>query len=170
MFTHAHIQEYFRAEKWKGVILIFLGGAGFVLSLFLFTGQSPFFQGLAVPIGLIGVSQVIMGYAIYNGNAKRLDEHSDAQIDYKELRNEVIRMQHEMRTVSVYRMVEIAFIIVGLFLIYLYRADPDHEFLYGFGLALASYVFVMFCVDYFTEMRGRAHVHKINEFLKQPHH
>jgi len=166
IITQSNIQAYFRAEKTKGLFFMVFGIAGAIAALLFFMSKSWLFQGMAVPMTLIGISQLIMGYAIYSGNDKLAKELDGEEMNIAVMKEkELPRLEREIRTVGVYQKVELAFIAVGLIMAVAFRSDENREFLYGFGLALAVYVFAMFIGDYMTERRGRAYLSNLKKHL-----
>jgi hypothetical protein len=73
------------------------------------------------------------------------------------------RMKTVMKNFVIYRWVEIAFIITGLVLIFLFRLNPDRSFWYGFGVALAIQAIIMLGADYFAEKRGKLYVNELEK-------
>jgi len=74
-------------------------------------------------------------------------------------------MKTVMKNFVIYRWVEIAFIIAGLVLIFLFRSNPDKSFWYGFGVALAIQAIFMLGADYFAEKRGEVYTSHLEEII-----
>jgi hypothetical protein len=75
------------------------------------------------------------------------------------------RMKTVMKNFVIYRWVEIAFIITGLILIFLFRSNTDRFFWYGFGIALAIQAIIMLGADYFAEKRGKLYVSELEKIV-----
>jgi hypothetical protein len=73
------------------------------------------------------------------------------------------RMKTVMKNFIIYRWVEIAFIIAGLGLIFLFRLNADKTFWYGFGIALTMQAVIMLSADYFAEKRGKVYVNELEK-------
>ena len=73
------------------------------------------------------------------------------------------RMKTVMKNFVFYRWVEIAFIIAGLVLIFLYKSNVDKAFWYGLGLALTIQAAIMLGADYFAENRGEVYVNELKK-------
>ena len=78
---------------------------------------------------------------------------------------ELPRMKTVMKNFIVFRWVEIAFIITGLVLIFLFRLNADKTFWYGFGVALAIQAVMMLGADYFAEQRGKVYTNELNKII-----
>jgi hypothetical protein len=74
-------------------------------------------------------------------------------------------MKTVMKNFIIYRWVEIAFIIAGLVLSFLFRSNPDKSFWYGFGIALAIQAIIMLGADYFAEKRGKMYVNELEKIV-----
>jgi membrane-bound ClpP family serine protease len=75
------------------------------------------------------------------------------------------RMKTVMKNFVVYRWVEIAFIITGLVLIFIFMSNPDKSFWYGFGVALAIQATIMLGADYFAEKRGKVYSSELEKII-----
>jgi membrane-bound ClpP family serine protease len=80
---------------------------------------------------------------------------------------ELPRMEKVMKNFVVYRWMEIAFIIAGLVLIFLFRLNPDRSFWYGLGIALAIQGALMLGADYFAEKRGEVYTEELKKIIVQ---
>ncbi len=79
---------------------------------------------------------------------------------------ELPRMETVMKNFVIYRWVEIAFILIGVGLIFLFRTNPDRSFWYGLGIALAIQAFLMLGADFFAERRGGVYTEELENLVK----
>jgi hypothetical protein len=170
MFTKTDIEKYFTAEKNESLVFIFIGIAAIILGvLFFIFLKTNFYKGMALPLILIAAIQITVGYTVY----KRSD--SDRQrnvyaydLNPSELKGkEIPRMEKVNKNFVYYRWIEIALILTGLVLIFLYRSDPAKLFLYGLGIGLAIQAFIMLGADYFAEARAKVYTKGLIEFTQK---
>jgi hypothetical protein len=170
MFTKTDIEKYFTAEKSESLVFVFIGIAAIILAIiFFFFLKANFYKGIALPLFLIAIIQITVGYTVY----KRSD--SDRQrnvyaydLNPSDLKNkEVPRMEKVNKNFVLYRWIEIALIITGLGLIFLYRQDPVKSFLYGIGVGLAIQAVIMLGADYFAEARAKNYTKGLKEFTQK---
>ena len=165
------IYKYFIAEKQESLLFLIVGIAAVLLAVvfWLFIKSNPqFFKGAAIPLLAIGLIQVVVGYTVYS----RTDKQKAAvaynigmePVNYAK-QTELPRMKSVMKNFVIYRWVEIAFIITGLILIFLFKSNPDKSFWYGFGVALAIQAIIMLGADYFAEKRGKVYTTELNKII-----
>ena len=163
------IYKYFIAEKQESLLFMIVGIIAIILAVvcwFFIKSNPSFFKGAAIPLLAIGLIQTVVGYTVYNRSDKQ-----KADIAYnigmepaayvKQV--EMPRMKTVMKNFIIYRWVEIAFIVTGFILIFLFRSNPDKSFWYGFGLALAIQAVIMLGADYFAEQRGKVYTAQLQE-------
>ena len=161
------IYKYFIAEKQESLLFLIVGIIAIILAVvcwFFIKSNPSFFKGAAIPLLAIGLMQTVVGYTVYNRSDKQ-----KADIAYnigmepaayvKQV--EKPRMKTVMKNFIIYRWVEIAFIVTGFILIFLFRSNPDKSFCYGFGLALAIQAVIMLGADYFAEQRGKVYIEQL---------
>lgn len=164
------IYKYFIAEKQESILFLVVGIIAILLAVafwFFIKSNPAFFKGAAIPLIVIGLIQCIVGYTVYN---RTDDQKKDIAynmgmdpVSYVK-QTELPRMEKVMTNFVVYRWVEIAFIITGLMLIFLFRASPNRSFWYGLGVALAIQAMVMLGADYFAEKRGKIYMNELKLF------
>jgi hypothetical protein len=170
MFTKAGAEVYFNAEKWAGLLFAVAGVLAIVAALLVFFAiKTSFWKGAALPLLLIGLVEVAVGYTVYG--------RSDAQrqqIVYNMDMNpgaiakaEVPRMQKVMQNFRLYRYMEIALLVLGLFLFLTLNTSADRQFWCGLGFGLALQAFAMLLADGFAERRGHWYHKGINSFIEQ---
>jgi len=165
------IYKYFTGEKQESLLFLVIGIAAFALALifgFFIKSNPSFFKGAAIPLLVIGVIQMGVGYSVYSRTDKQ-----QATIAYNigiepvsfVKQKELPRMETVMKNFMVFRWVEIALIITGLILIFLFRSDPGKVFWYGFGLALTIQAALMLGADYFAESRGEIYLNELKKVI-----
>jgi hypothetical protein len=165
------IYRYFIAEKQESLLFLIVGMAAVVLAFvcwFFIKSNPSFYKGAAIPLLVIGLIQIVVGYSVYSRTDKQ-----KADIAYNigmepvayVKGTELPRMKTVMKNFVIYRWVEIAFIITGLGLIFLFRLNTDKTFLYGLGVALTIQAVIMLGADYFAEKRGKLYFKHLQEIV-----
>jgi hypothetical protein len=163
------IYKYFIAEKQESLVFLIIGISAIVLAVvfwFFIKTNPQFFKGAAIPLLAIGIIQCIVGYSVY----ARTDKQK-ADVAYNigmepaayTKQKELPRMETVMKNFVIYRWVEIAFIITGIVLIFLFRTNPDRAFWYGLGITLALQGAIMLGADYFAEKRGKVYTEELRK-------
>ncbi len=154
------IHKYFMAEKQESLLFLIIGIVALILSVlfFFFIKTNPlFFKGAAIPLAAIGIIQCVVGYTVYaRSNKQRMDIAYNIGIEPSGYTKseELPRMETVMKNFIIYRWTEIAFIVTGLIVFFLFRSNPDKTFWYGLGITLAIQGALMLWADYFAEKRG----------------
>ena len=165
------IYKYFTGEKQESLLFLIVGIAAVLLAVvfwFFIKSNPQFFKAAAIPLLAIGLIQVVVGYSVYSRTDKQ-----NADIAYNigmdpvnyVKQTELPRMKIVMKNFVIYRWVEIAFIITGLVLIFLFRTNVDKTFWYGFGVALAIQAVIMLGADFFAEKRGKIYINHLEEIV-----
>jgi len=155
------IKTYFTAEKNESLIFIIFGilTIGFSVYVLLKWGDS-FYRGFAIPAILIGIIQIVVGSTVYFRTDKQTlqlenlyqqDEAAFAEVERP-------RMNKVMMNFSLFKKIEIAFVIVGLLLIVF---SPDRQFWLGFGLGMLLQGTLMLTADIFAERRGMEYIENL---------
>lgn len=163
------IYRYFTAEKQESLLFLIVGIIAVMLAVvfWFFVKSNPnFFKGAAIPLLAIGLIQIVVGYSVYSRTDKQKTDIAYnigmEPVNYVK-QTELPRMKTVMKNFVIYRWVEIAFIITGLVLIFLFRSNPGKSFWYGFGIALAIQALIMLGADYFAEQRGKVYTNELNK-------
>lgn len=165
------IYKYFIAEKQESLLFLIIGIAAVLLAVifwFFIKSNPSFFKGAAIPILAIGLVQIIVGYSVYSRtDNQRKDIAYNIGIEPVSFvrQTELPRMKTIMKNFVIYRWVEIAFIITGIVLIFLFRTNPDKTFWYGFGITLTIQAMLMLGVDFLAEKRGKTYSKNLEEIL-----
>jgi len=165
------IYKYFIAEKQESLLFLIVGVVAIILAVvfFFFIKTNPtFFKGAAVPLVAIGLIQCVVGYTVYTRTDKQKTDIAynigvEPATYTKQV--ELPRMKTVMKNFIIYRWVEIAFIITGLVLIFLFRSNPDWSFWYGLGITLAIQALIMLGADYFAEQRGKIYSKELETII-----
>jgi uncharacterized membrane protein HdeD (DUF308 family) len=169
MFTKADIEKYFMDEKQESLIFLVIGIVAVVSAIvFMLIWKTSFFKGMAVPLIAVGILQAVVGWTVYKrSDSQRIDNVYAYDMDPAKLRNqEVPRMEGVMKNFMIYRYVEIALIIAGIILFFVFRGNPEKAFWYGLGIALAIQSVLMLIADFFAEKRGHFYIDGLRSFLK----
>jgi ABC-type xylose transport system permease subunit len=175
MLTRFDIEKYFTAEKQESLFFLILGLMAVLAALaLLYFTKSNFWRGFAMPLILIGILQVVVGYTVYTRSDKdrtRVVYALDMNPETIQS-NELPRMKTVMKNFIVYRYVEIFLGIIGLLLIIFLGSNNSYEnswqgkaFWYGLGIALFIQSFLILSADYFAEKRGKVYIDKIEQFV-----
>ena len=163
------IYKYFIAEKQESLVFLIVGVVAVLLAVvcWFFIKSNPiFFKGAVIPLLAIGLIQMVVGYSVYSRTDKQKADIAYnigmEPVNYVK-QTELPRMKTVMKNFVIYRWVEIAFIITGLVLIFLFKSNPDKSFWCGFGIALAIQAIIMLGADYFAEKRGKLYVNELEK-------
>ena len=165
------IYKYFIAEKQESLLFLIVGIVAVLLAVvfwFFIKSNPSFFKGAAIPLLAIGLIQVVVGYSVYSRTDKQKADIAYSigmdPVNYVK-QTELPRMKTVMKSFVIYRWVEIAFIIAGLVLIFLFRTNVDKTFWYGFGVALAIQAVIMLGADFFAEKRGKVYTEELKKLI-----
>jgi hypothetical protein len=163
------IYRYFTGEKQESLLFLIVGIVAVLLAVvfwFFIKSNPNFFKGAAIPLLAIGLIQMVVGYSVYSRTDKQKTNIAYnigmEPVNYVK-QSELPRMKTVMKNFVIYRWVEIAFIITGLVLIFLFRLHADKTFWYGFGISLAIQAVIMLGADYFAEKRGKIYVSELGK-------
>lgn len=166
------VYKYFIAEKQESLLFLIVGIAAIMLAIifFIFIKSNPvFYKGAAIPLLAIGIIQCVVGFTVYSRSDKQMKEVAYnlgmEPLSYTK-QQELPRMETVMKNFVIYRWLEIAFIIAGVVLIFLFRTNPDKTFWYGLGITLAIQGVLMLGADFFAEQRGKTYRQNLLELVK----
>ena len=152
-------------------MFLIIGIAAILLAVvfwFFIKSNPSFFKGAAIPLMAIGLIQMVVGYTVYSRTDKqKKDIAYNIGIEPVSFvkQTELPRMEKVMTNFVIYRWVEIAFIITGLVLIFLFKSNPDKSFWYGLGIGLAIQAVIMLGADYFAEKRGKVYTEELKKII-----
>lgn len=162
------IYKYFIAEKQESLLFLIVGIAAIMLGIIflIFIKSNPsFYKGAAIPLLAIGIIQCVVGFTVYSRSNSQMKEVSYnigmEPVAYTKTQ-ELPRMKTVMKNFAIFRWAEIALILAGVVLVFLFRSNPDRSFWYGLGITLAIQAFLMLGADFFAEQRGHVYVKELN--------
>lgn len=169
MLTKTDIEKYFIAEKQESLLFLGIGIAAIVVALLgVFVWKTQFWKGASIPLILIAILQIIVGFTVYNrSDADRTRVVYALDMNPTELKEkELPRMETVNKNFVIYRYVEIALLLVGVVLMALYKNTIDKQFIYGIAVALAIQAALMLGADYFAEKRALLYTAQLKERVK----
>ncbi len=157
MLTKTDIEKYFIAEKQESLLFLGIGIAALIVALLgIFVWKTQFWKGASIPLILIAVLQIIVGFTVYNrSDADRVRVVYALTMNPDDLKEkELPRMETVNKNFVIYRYVEIALLLIGVTVAVLYKNNIDKQFVYGIAVALAIQAGLMLGADYFAEKRA----------------
>ena len=165
------IYKYFIAEKQESLLFLIIGIVAILLAIifwFFIKTNPSFFKGAAIPLLAIGLIQAVVGYTVHDRSDKQAKSIAYTMgiepVSFTK-QVELPRMKTVMKNFTIYRWVEVTFILTGLILIFLFRTNPDKTFWYGLGMALAIQAVLMLGADYFAEKRGGVYTKELEKII-----
>ncbi len=170
MFNKTDIEKYFAAEKSASLLFVIIGLLAIILAIiFFFFLKTNFYKGMAWPLFLIALIQLTVGYTVYKrSDADRKRNVYAYDLNPTKLKTEEIpRIEKVNKNFVLYRWIEIACIIAGIVLIFLYRNDPARSFLYGIGVGILIQATIALAADYFAGERAKDYTKGLMEFTSK---
>lgn len=168
MFTKADIEKYFTAEKQESLLFIIIGITAIAIALTgLFYWKTQFWKGASIPLLLIAIIQIIIGYTVY----ARSDQQRTAivyafDMDPSKLQNEELpRMKEVNKNFVIYRWIEIILAAAGISFALVYKSNPDKQFIVGIAIALTLQAIIMLSADFIAEKRAHVYTNGLTGFL-----
>ena len=160
------VRSYFDAEKFESTIFITAGIIAFITAFwFWFKVKDSLYTGIAFPLLIIALIQLVVGSSIYFRSPKdttRVENYiSNDKTKINEV--EIPRMNTVMKNFVLYRYVEIILILAGLFLIFFFSGN---EFVKGIGIGLNIQSALMLIFDFFAEKRGTEYLIYLKNLVK----
>jgi hypothetical protein len=157
------IKTYFTAEKNESLIFMAFGILTICFSVYaLLKWGDSFYRGFAVPAILIGIIQLVVGGTVYFRTDKQIMQLETLYQEDKTAfaKAEMPRMETVMKNFSLYKKIEVAFVIIGLLLIFL---APTREFWLGVGVGMLLQGALMLTADIFAERRGNEYFQRVSK-------
>jgi hypothetical protein len=151
------IPSYFQAEKTGGQTALAIGILSCTVAggIFLSAG-APFYTGLAIPLVLFGIVEVMVGASLTRrSDLQAMDLEkllAESPAEFK--KTESSRMAGVMRRFTMFKKAEMACAVIGLALI---LANQEAGFLKGLGAGLLAQGMILLIFDGFAERRGEAY-------------
>lgn len=169
MFNKADIEKYFFAEKSESLLFMVSGVLAIAIAMFfLFYYKTSFAKGLAIPLILVAILHIVVGFSVYRkSDAQRSDMVYAYDMNPGQLRSEEVpRMEAVMKNFVVLRYTEIGLLLVGLSCFFLGWKEILGLFWKGFGIALSFQAALTLVLDFFAEKRGHEYLNGLKNFLK----
>lgn len=169
MLTKTDIEKYFLAEKQESLLFLIIGIAAIIIAVVgIFIWKTQTWKGAAIPLIIIALIQITVGYTVYKRSDKdrvrvvyALDMNPD---DLKT--KELPRMEAVNKNFLIYRYVEIALLTIGILLAFYFRDNVEKQLWMGLGIALALQSFIMLGADFFAEKRAITYTQQLKEMVK----
>lgn len=147
------VEKYFNAEIVESLFFVLAGIIALLISFyFIFILKKPFLKGISYAITAIAFIQISVGLTVYvrsPGDIERVKQL--IQSDNPKIQSEEIpRMLIVMKNFNLYKYIEIALIIAGFALLFLFKND----LLKGIGLGLVVQASLMLLLDFIAAARG----------------
>lgn len=159
------IVKYFNAEKAESLLFIGFGIVAILLSIYLiFFLKDNFWKGLAIPLIVFSLVQLVIGTRIYIRSPKdSLLVENLIKLEPEKIQTEEIpRMEVVVQNFVYYRYFEIALILVGIVLMY---SLSGYGFWKGVGLGLFIQCAVLISLDFFAEKRAHFYINHLQELV-----
>lgn len=152
------ITQYFGEEKRESIYFVCIGFIACSFSLFyLLLRKEPHSNGIAYAFVSIGLIQLVVGITVYlksDLDTVRVMHYVEKEI--KSIQDhEIPRMLLIMKYFVIYRWVEIALIIIGFLLVFIFEPKTMGN---GLGIGLVIQTTVMLVLDYNAEKRGKSYL------------
>lgn len=149
------VTTYFTEEKIESLFFIIVGiSAIFLAFIFWFIIKYSFYKGLAFPLFMIGLIQLVVGTTVYIRSPKDIIkiEQIIKEEPQKILSEELPRTEIVMKNFTVYKVIEMAVILAGIVLFMLFY-NSHQLFWKGVGLGLMIQSSLMLILDFIAEKR-----------------
>jgi len=135
---------------------------------FYFFIRSSFFKGAAWPLLIVGLIQVVVGFTIYTrSDHDRVRNVYAYDMNPDQLKRvELPRMKKVSLRFKIYRKVEIAAIVCGLILVFVFRNSSVSRFWFGFGISITLMAAELFIADYIAEKRAIHYTGLLEQFSR----
>jgi hypothetical protein len=159
------ISKYFNAEKHESLLFVLVGLLAIsVATYFIIKVKQPFYNGMTYPLIAIALIQIVVGSSVYFRSPKDiLRVEQIVQTEQQKIRTEEIpRMEIVMKNFVIYRWVEIALFLMGIFLFFNFKPMSISK---GIGLGLSIQAGFMLLLDYFAESRGKVYLEYLRTLI-----
>lgn len=169
MITKTDIEKYFLAEKQAGLVFIIVAIVAVIIALVgFFILKSNAWKGIAIPLVMIAVLQLVAGYNVYNrSDEQRLSNVYALDMNPGNLvNNELPRMQQVNKRLRVILWIEILLLAAGLVLMILFKSQPAKQLLYGIGIGLTIQSALSLGMDFFAFKRAADYHQQLHTLQK----
>lgn len=150
------ILKYFRAEKEWSLYILIVAGVLIILSAVLWWSGNRF-RGAAIPLTAIALIEVIAGATVYLRTDAQIDTLTGQYYIDKEAFavGETARMEKVMSGFQIFKIIEIALLVVGAGMIIIYRARP---FVVSAGVGLIIQAGILLGFDLIASQRAQIYL------------
>lgn len=163
------VSTYFTEEKIESLFFLLIGISSILLALiFLFIIKYSLYKGLAYPLLLIGILQVVVGISIYIRSPKdiirvgQLIQNEPQNIQS----NEIIRIDQVIDNFTTYLCIEMSLIIISLSL-YIYFYKSPQTFWKGVALGLLIQASLLLPLDLVAKQRAHSYHDALIYFVQK---
>lgn len=174
MLTKTDIEQYFLSEKNAGLILTIAGLAAIIAAIcFLIFVKTNTYKGIAIPLILLGIAQLVMGYSPYSKSDKhRIDNVYAFDMNPGKLKTEELPRIHKMLgSVKLFLGIELAVLVAGIVLILMNKQEAynisSKALWLGIGIGLAIQAFTFFSVDIYVLKYAKSYASELEQFAKK---
>ena len=157
---------YFKAERSESLLFILLAFSAIGFSAYsLFVPLSDFSKGMAIPLSLVGLIQLVVGLTVFIRTPSDIQRAHQYMLRVEDIRSiELPRMNQVMRNFSIYKKIETALLLIGLFVLIFFKANSYWQ---GFGTGLFLQALLMLVLDLFAEARGRRYMNHLLHWCQE---
>lgn len=150
------ILKYFRAEKDAGLYILVVGAVILLLSAWIWWSGTRY-RAMAIPLGVLAILEVTVGATLYLRSDKQLDTLTEQYYSDRERYGieETARMEKIMSAFGVYKIVEIAVMIIGVGLIGVFWRRPS---LAAIGAGLLAQATILLIFDLIAAERAQLYL------------
>lgn len=156
------MQAYFRAEKAEALLFLAAGVLSVAVAVWaFFISRERFYVGLALPVLVVGLVQLVVGGTVFFRTTQQIADlvslHAQSPVEFAS--TELARMLQVMHNFTIYKWIEIAFVVGGVLLL-AFRAGG---FWQGLGIGLLMQGTLMLSLDIFAERRGQRYQNELHQ-------
>jgi len=178
MLTKNDIERYFIAEKSDARIYIIIGITSIIIAILGFAFyRTQAWKGAALPLIVIGFTQIIVGYSTFKrSDDDRLRMIYAYDMNPSEIKSyELPRMNVVNKNFITYRLLEFGLVVAGLMLVFYsnffslpeYKQSEEYSFSHGLGIALAIQAIILLSTDFFAEKRAAKYTSQIKSYVQE---
>lgn len=174
MLTKADIEQFYFAEKNTGLFLLIAGAVAIIAAIaFLIFSKANLYKGIAVPLIVLGIAQVIMGYSAYSKSDKlRIDNVYAFDMNPDKLKKmELPRLQKMIGSVKLFLGIELTVLVAGIIIILTNKSGAANiaskTLWQGIGIGLLIQSLIFFSVDLFVLKSVKGYTSGLELFVKK---
>ncbi len=167
MLIKLDIEQYFLAEKWGGLVAMCIGIIAILAAIICyFTIKNNWSNGFIIPLVIIGLLQIAVGYNVYNrSDNDRKNNVYAYDLRPEKLRNEELpRMEKVAKSFTTLKYVQLALLVISIILILWLNDDSKRSFWVGLAMGLLIQATATFLFETIAEKRGKEYLEKLRGF------